>query len=330
MVARRVSIYTATVALIVITGCDADHPILPPAGPTASALSARPSPAGATVPISIGGGQALGLAVHQGAVWAIAYDTATLARIDPATNRVTLSVAMGVPVATLLSTGDSLWAASYGGSPADSKIMKIDPATGAVLATIQTGEVCCDLSYGQGRLWAVDPNGELLRIDVATAKVTGRTKITVDRNAHTNVVYAGDSAWVSSDTTKLLRLKGGRAPAQPVDVGGGVPFMAWEGKVWGASPTQIWAVDAATGRVAERIDVPGSIEVMSMAVTADAVWVGIRHPGRVGAILEIDRATRTVRREVTEVSIPARMELTENAVWVTDSGGDKVHRITRE
>jgi len=135
---------------------------------------------------------------------------------------------------------------------------------------------------------------------------------------------------VSSDTTKLLRLKGGKAPAQQIDVGGGVPFLAAQGKVWGASPTQVWAVQAATGRVTDRIDLPDSIEVISLAVTADTVWAGIRHPGRVGAILEIDRATKSVRRELTEVAIPARMELTEDAVWVTDSGGDKVHRISRE
>jgi hypothetical protein len=272
MAARRVSIYTATVALIVITGCDADHPILPPTGPPVSA-PASPAPGGNTIPITIGGGQALGLAVHQGAVWAVSYDASTLSRIDPVTNQVTLTARLGVPVATIMSTGDGLWAASY---------------------------------------------------------VAGRTRIAVDRNAHTNVVYAGDSAWVSSDTTKLLRLKGGRAPAQPVDVGGGVPFLASGAKVWGASPTQVWAVDARTGRVTDRIDVPGSIEVISMAVTEDAVWAGIRRAGRVGAILEIDRATRAVRRELSEVSIPARMELTGDAVWVTDSGGDKVHRIPRE
>lgn len=330
MVARRVSIYTATVALIVITGCDADHPVMPQASQATSPVTPSASPAGATTPIAIGGGQALGLAIHKGAVWAISYDTATLSRIDPATNKVTLTAHMEVPVATILSTGDTLWAASYGGSPADSKIMRIDPATGEAVATIAPGEVCCDLSFGLGSLWAVDPRGELLRIDIATDKVVSRVKVAVDRAAHTNVVYAGDSAWVSSDTTKLLRLKGGKAPARAYDVGGGVPFLAAEGKVWGASPTAVWAVSAATGQVTDRFELPNSIEVISMTVTPDAVWVGIRRPGHIGAVLEIDRATKAVRRELSEVAIPARMEITEDAVWVTDSGGDKVHRISRE
>jgi DNA-binding beta-propeller fold protein YncE len=326
MAARRVSIYTATVALIVMAGCDGTAPVIPPATSSPASPSARAN----TIPITIGGGQALGLAVHKGAVWAISYDTATLSRIDPATNQVTLTASVGVPVATILSTGETLWAASYGGTPADSKIMRIDPATGKPTASIEPGEVCCDLSFGQGSLWAVDPRGELLRIDIATNKIVGRAKVDVDRNAHTNVVYAGDSAWVSSDTTKLLRLKGGKAPVTAYDVGGGVPFLAQEGKVWGASPTRIWAVDAATGRVTDSIDLPMSIEVISMAVTADAVWAGIRKPGRVGAVLELDRATGAVRRDLAEVDIPARMELTESDLWVTDSGGDKVHRISRE
>lgn len=312
---------------MVMAGCDGGTPAIttPSSSPVAS-----PSAVANTIPITIGGGQAIGLAVHQGAVWAISYDTSTLSRIDPATNQVTLTASLGVPVATLLSTGDSLWAASYGGTPSDSKIMRIDPATGKPMVSIEPGEVCCDLSFGQGSLWAVDPGGQLLRVDVATNKIVGRTKVSVDRNAHTNVVYAGDSAWVSSDTTKLVRLKGGKAPGTAYDVGGGVPFVAAQGRVWGASPTQIWAVDARTGRVAERIDLPMSIEVLSMAVTPDTVWVGIRKPGRVGAVLEIDRSTRTVRRDLAEVAIPARIELTADAVWVTDSGGDKVHRISRE
>lgn len=306
-----------------MTGCESGAPAITrtPASPTAT---------GNTVPITIGGGQALGLAVHQGSVWAISSDTATLSRIDPATNQVTLTVVVGVPVATILSTGETLWAASYGGTPQDSKILRIDPATGTPSATIEPGEMCCDLSFGQGSLWAVNPGGELLRIDIAANKIVSRVTVDIDRTAHTNVVYAGDSAWVSSDTTKLLRFKDGKAPATAYDVGGGVPFVASEGKVWGASPTRIWAVEAATGRVADRIDLPMSIEVLSMAVTAETVWVGIRKAGQVGAVLEIDRATTAVRRELTEVSIPARIELTDGAVWVTDSGGDKVHRISRE
>jgi hypothetical protein len=106
--------------------------------------------------------------------------------------------------------------------------------------------------------------------------------------------------------------------------------VAKDGKVWGASPTRIWAVDAATGRVTDTIDLPMAIEVISMAVTADTVWAGIRKAGRVGAVLELDRATGAVQRDLAEVDIPARMELTDSDLWVTDSGGDKVHRISRE
>lgn len=35
-----------------------------------------------------------------------------------------------------------------------------------------------------------------------------------------------------------------RRQAEDLDVGG-VPFVAKDGLVWGASPTQVWAVDSA-------------------------------------------------------------------------------------
>ena len=36
-----------------------------------------------------------------------------------------------------------------------------------------------------------------------------------------------------------------RRQAVDLDVGGGVPFVAKDGLVWGASPTEVWAVDSA-------------------------------------------------------------------------------------
>jgi hypothetical protein len=88
----------------------------------------------------------------------------------------------------------------------------------------------------------------------------------------------------------------------------------------------VWAVDDATGAVVETIAVPDSMEVMSLEVTADDVFVGMRHPGRRGAVLQLDRATGAELAEI-DVDIPARMVLGFGSLWVTDSGGSLVHRI---
>ncbi len=107
-----------------------------------------------------------------------------------------------------------------------------------------------------------------------------------------------------------------------------MPFVVHEGLVWGASPTEIWAVDPASGQVAERIPIDGSTEVLSLNFDGDGdIWVGIRRAGRVGAVLQLDRASGTVKTELRDVDIPARIEFGFGSIWVTDSGGSSLYRI---
>jgi hypothetical protein len=66
--------------------------------------------------------------------------------------------------------------------------------------------------------------------------------------------------------------------------------------------------------------------VMALAVLAHTAWVGLRHPGSVGAVVEIDLRTGEVLREVP-VDIPARVQLGFGSAWVSDSGSSEVLRI---
>jgi hypothetical protein len=72
----------------------------------------------------------------------------------------------------------------------------------------------------------------VLRVDPESNQVIDRLEVTVDRNAHTNVVYAGGSVWVSSDTTLLSRLDPDSGTIDEFDVAGGVPFLEHEGFLW--------------------------------------------------------------------------------------------------
>jgi hypothetical protein len=91
-----------------------------------------------------------------------------------------------------------------------------------------------------------------------------------------------------------------------VETGGGVPFLARDGLVWGAAPALLWAVEEKTGEVVRRIPVPDSIEVISLGLGGDSIWVGIRHPGRVRALLQLDARTGQVRGDCgTSPSRPA-------------------------
>ncbi len=133
---------------------------------------------------------------------------------------------------------------------------------------------------------------------------------------------------MSSDTTPLHRIDAATGATTDIDVGGGVPFLEHDGLVWGASPTEIWAVDPATGQVAERIALDGSTEVLSLNFDGEGdAWVGIRRAGRVGAVLQLDRATGDVKTELRDVDIPARIEFGFGSIWITDSGSSSLYRI---
>jgi hypothetical protein len=127
----------------------------------------------------------------------------------------------------------------------------------------------------------------------------------------------------------MLQIDPKTGSSSQVDVGGGVPFFARDGRLWGADPQAVWALDPTTAKVAQRIPLTDSMEVMALAVDGSTLWVGIRHPGRVGAVQRIDLGTGLVLAESREISIPARIEIGHGSVWVTDSGSSLLWRIAR-
>ncbi len=70
------------------------------------------------------------------------------------------------------------------------------------------------------------------------------------------------------------------------------------------------------------------MEVLSLGIGFGAIWVGIRHPGFIGAVLRLDPDSGAVLDEIDDVQIPARIELGFGSVWVTDSGSSSLYRIS--
>jgi streptogramin lyase len=296
--------------------------------PTTSTNAPAPSAREPTVQavIDLDGMEAYGLAVHREAVWAITYQDGTLSRVDPRTGRVSLRQRLPA-VATLASAAGGLWAAAYGTSGSDASVFRIDPATAKAAVTVEAGEVCCDLTAGDGSVWAVDPHGTVVRIDPRRGRVAQRIQVRIDSTVHTNAVFAGRFLWVSSDSTPLLRVDPRTGRTTEIDVGGGVPFLADRGLLWGAAPELLWAVDAATSKVVRRIPLQDSMEVLSLGVGFGAIWVGIRHPGRIGALLRLEPGSGKVLGELDDIEIPARIAFGFGSVWVTDSASGSLYRI---
>jgi streptogramin lyase len=311
-------------ACLLLTACSAPAVTTPAPTPTTKTTTAAAT--GVTA-IDLGGAEPYGVAIKGDNVWAISSQAGTLSKIDPKTGKVAATVRLG-GAASVLATVDALWVAGYGG-PSGSAVYRIDPADGSTKATIHPGEVCCDLTEGDhGEVWVMDPSGGLSRIDPATNMVTKRLSVTVDRNAHSNVVYGGGSLWLASDTTKLFRINPVDGTTTAIDVGGGVPFVARDGLLWGASATQLWAVDEATGALARTVPLKNSSEVLSLELGLGAIWVGIRHPGRIGAVLRLDPSSGAVIDEIGDISVPARIGIGFGSAWITDSGSSSLFRVT--
>jgi len=295
----------------------------PTSSSTAADTSGRPA---VQKIIDVGGGQLLGMAASEDAIWAISFDNGALVKIDPVTNDVATSVRISQAGSVLSNDGD-VWVARYGFGTSGGGIDRVDASSAAKVASIAAGDVCCDLTFGDDLLWLLDAQGTLRSIDPSSNTIGSEFPVAVDRNAHSNVVYGGGYLWASSDTTRLHRIDRRTGDIVDFDVGGGVPFVERDGLVWGASPTAVWAVDAETGEVQRHIDLQRSIEVLSLDVGSSTIWVGVRRPGRVGEVRHIDIGTGEVLDQFADVDIPAHIVLAFDSVWVTDSGSSNVVRI---
>jgi outer membrane protein assembly factor BamB len=227
----------------------------------------------------------------------------------------------------LLSAGPQLWAAGYG-MGATAKLFLVDPATGMGVAEVSAGQVCCDLAAGAGRIWAIDPRGDLLGVDPDRHRITERYGVPFDPDVHTNAVFGAGSVWVGSDGMALSQIDPATgAIERTIHTGGGPPFLVHGGLVWGAAPDLIWAVDPGTGDVVRSIPLDDSMEVISLGIGLGSIWAGIRHPGYIGAVLQLDASTGRVVTDLPDVDIPARIAIGFGSVWVSDSGSSSVYRI---
>ena len=116
----------------------------------------------------------LNVAAGAGSIWVASDPSGLIARVDPADNSITASVAVA-PGSVYLAFGfGSLWAVSAAGQT----LQKIDPLTNAVVKTTNLGKQPGFLAAGEGAVWVQEQgDGTVARIDPATGDVSGRVKV---------------------------------------------------------------------------------------------------------------------------------------------------------
>jgi YVTN family beta-propeller protein len=146
--------------------------------------------------IDLGGRNALApqpvfsVATGEGAVWATS--GTRVVEIDPATNEVTRRIRLGSVLSLTVGEG-AIWVTTI-----SERILRIEPATGAVTVEIPVPSQAFEPVAGGGALWAIVPigNGEIWRFDPNTGSPSGTThpgKYPVD------LALAPKALWVANE-----------------------------------------------------------------------------------------------------------------------------------
>jgi streptogramin lyase len=252
-------------------------------------------PAGA--PIQVGKG--VGVPAVDGAnVWAPVTETGGLAQID-ATGTIAGTTKVGVAAASgggfldsAAVAGASVWAASDAGGT----IARVDPASGAVTATIGAGTRPGGLAVGDGGVWAFGfLGGAVTRVDAET----GATRtLHVAGAAATGIAYGNGSVWLLT-----------------------------------TQPSRILEVDPSSGAVRRTIDLhppfPAAysvIETWWLAYGDGAVWATLPN---YGAVARLDPASGTVSYARTPYGRPFGVAVGGGSAWVaTDHGVLRLDGVT--
>ncbi len=187
------------------------------------------------------------------AVWVLSHSTATLVRIDPATNTVSTSIPLGSGYANGLGlAGGRLWTFQQSAG----EVVGVDPTTRTIVATVTVGQDGDLFWVGDDAAWLIT-GGNLVRIDAATAKVK---TYPLDPSCDVAGGAAGSGfVWLASSGGGICKLdaKTGAVVAHGTGVGRGNGMTLVGGSPWlAAGDNGLSIVDPTALTVATAVPAP--------------------------------------------------------------------------
>jgi virginiamycin B lyase len=285
-------------------------------------------------------GDPMAMAVRGGDVWVAGDNPTWVTRWVTPTNpmtRETPTIALPAAPTRLAVTEDAVWVLT----PADNNVVRIDPATNQVVATIPVGRAPSGLAVGAGAVWVSrHSDGAVVRIDPATNQVVAT--IAVGR-APGAMTVAGGVVWVALPQGGLGRID----PASNRSTVVGVPrccageLAAGEAALWVANRGDgtLVRVDPGTGRVAARVLLPRTREQRphQVAVGDGAVWVtsASTRRGTANLLWRVDPASNLVAGTLdlgptSAGGIPNSVAAGNGAVWVGGMTKGSIVRLEPE
>jgi hypothetical protein len=281
----------------------------------------------------------MGVTIGAGAVWVATAADLRLRRIDPATDSVTAVIDLpfvapassASPLAT--ASGETAFSTVAGGrspaghdllpvvaigagsvwvlgAPAADGLVRVEPATGAVLGRVRLPEAGTGIVSGPGGTWVTTDAGLLIGIDTARTRL-GR--VVRFGNGRVSAAAGSDSTWVSSSDGRIVRLDQRGRTTATIDGGGG-PIAVAGGSVWVRSDRTLIRIDEQSGRSVERRDIATSGDV-SIAWALPSI-VGLDYRDTISRIAPregwVADTTRTLwicrpdRGEIWRIQTPGR------------------------
>jgi hypothetical protein len=241
------------------------------------------------------------------------------------------------PTMTLAVQGPIAWVACK----EQSRVLRVDTATGKTTATIRLGGQPIAVTEGLGWLWALDSGGALYRIDARRARIAKRQALPV--RAAYNLWVGGGSVWTADDQggTVVRVSPRGRIVAQPRSFGDGPADIAFHGSsAWVINHRNrvLAHIDLRTNRARRLAVLPGDAPER-MVWSHGSLWVTGRgtdllqvdpSTGRVVATVEIGASGIDVAVDGDDLIVPTRSHAVDASGFPTMDALKRVSALTRE
>lgn len=180
----------------------------------------------------------------------------------------------------LVVDGDTVWATNDG---------RIEQwSVDGMRASVAVPKPCGTMAIAFGSLWVANcKDGDVYRIDPATARVVAKIPAGVGPSGELNVVAGAGSIWAPSETSGLIA-----------------------------------RIDPATNAVVATIEVADGASYQAFGY--DALWVA---SGKSGSLQRIDPQANAVTHTVGLGNMPGFLAAGEGAVWIQEQGDGTVARI---
>ena len=267
---------------------------------------------------------AVGFAVNRDVSAPAAVAGNSVAVIDPETDTVAASIAVGARPAAIASAADTVWVSNLD----DSSVSRIDASAQKVVRTIALEHPANALVADGKGVWTTADGARLYRVDGGFNAVT-RTIALRRRGRVFNVepvpgaARGGGSLWAVSGTG-VVRISARTGKALATFETGDDPTAV----AFGANAA--WVTDAVNNTVT-RVDRTGAVQKLTAGARPIAVSVGFGAVWVANAlgdtVVRLDPATRSVEATISVGRAPSGIAIGKDAVWVANSGDGTVSRI---